>query len=108
MRGGHAALELDVAAQVELVGDMVQIALGLGLAGEVLLPVPFVEQFLRKGIAVGPALGIEAGARIAVPVPGAADTRAGLEQPHLQAEFAQPVELIQPGNAGADDDGVKI
>ncbi len=31
VRGGDAALELDVAAQVELVGDIIQIALGLGL-----------------------------------------------------------------------------
>ena len=29
--GGHPALELDVAAQIELVGDVIQIALGLGL-----------------------------------------------------------------------------
>jgi len=53
--GGHAALELDVAPQVELVGDMVQIPLGLGLAGEMLLPLPFLQQFLGKRVAVGPA-----------------------------------------------------
>ena len=108
MCGGYPALALDVAAQVELVGDVIQIALGLGLRGEVFLPIPFVQQFLRKGIAVGPAFGIEAGAGIAVPVPGAADAGAGLEHAHLEPEFAQPVELVEAGDAGADDDRVEI
>src|SRR5207244_3569171 len=75
---GDAALELDVAAQIELVRNMVQIALGLGLRGEVFLPVPFVQQILRERVAVGPAFGIEARARIAIPIPGAADAGAGL------------------------------
>jgi len=108
MRRRDAALELDVAAQVELVGNMVQIALGLGLTSEMLLPVPFLQEFLRKGVAIGPALRIEACAGIAVPVPGAADAGAGLEHPHLEAEFTQLIELLEPGNAGTDDDCVEI
>src|SRR6202022_349879 len=108
VRCGHAAPELDVAAQVELVGDMVQIALGLGLAGEVLLPVPFLQEFLRKGVAIGPALRIEARARVAVPVPGAADAGAGFEYPRLEPEFTQLVELVEAGNTRADDDRVEI
>src|SRR5207248_2088621 len=75
---GDAAVELDVAAQVELVGDMVEIALGFGLARETLGPVPLVQQFLRKRVGVGIAFRIEAGAGIAVPVPGAANPAAGL------------------------------
>ena len=95
MRGDDAALELDVAAQIELVGDIVQIALGLGLAGEMLLPVPLVEQFLRERIAVGPAFGIEPGAWVAVPVPSAANVGAGLKNPDRQAEFPQSIELVK-------------
>src|SRR6516162_2578820 len=41
--GADATPELDVAAQIELVSNVVQIALRLGLPGEVLLPVPFVK-----------------------------------------------------------------
>src|SRR5215469_7165149 len=52
MRRSGAAIELDVAAQVELVSNVVQIALGLGLPGEMLLPVPFLQQFPGKRIAV--------------------------------------------------------
>src|SRR5882757_2069773 len=78
-RSGDAALELDVAAQIEFVGDMVAIAQRFRLAGEVLGPVPFLQQLLGEGEAVGIALRIEARAGIAVPVPGAADAGAGLE-----------------------------
>ena len=106
--GGDAAVALDVAAQVELVGDIVQIALGLGLRREALGPVPFLQQLLGKGVAVGIALRVEAGAGIAVPVSGAADTGPGFEHPYPEAELAQPIELVEAGNAGADDDRVEI
>ena len=78
----HPAAKLDVAAQVEFVSDMVEIAQCLRLGGEMLRPVPFVQQFLRKRIAVGVALGVEARAGISIPVPSAADAGAGLEHPH--------------------------
>ena len=106
MRGRDRAAELHVPAQVELVGDVVQVFQRVGLGGEMLLPVPFLHQLLGKGIAIGPAFRIEAGAGIAVPVPGAADVAAGLEDPRGHAEFAQAVEHEHAGNAGADDDRV--
>ena len=107
VRGGDAAAELDVAAQVELVGDMVEVAQGLRLAGEMLGPVPFLQQFVGERVAVGIAFGIETCARIAVPVPGAADAGAGLEHPNASCpSCAQAIELVQAGNAGADDDGI--
>src|SRR6185437_9667177 len=108
MRGRDAAVELDVAAEVELVGDEIEVAFGLGLGGEVLLPVPLVEQLLRERIAVGPAFGIEARAGIAVPIPGAADRRTGFEGAHPQTELAQLVKLVEPRDAGADHDGIEI
>ena len=42
------AVELHVLAQVELVGDVVEVAQVLRLAGKALLPVPLVEQFARE------------------------------------------------------------
>src|SRR5690349_16672511 len=108
MSAGDTAVELNIATQIELVGDMVEIALGFGLARETLSPAPLLEQLLRKGIGVGIAFGIKPGAGIAVPVPGAADAAAGLEYPRPHPQLAQPVELIQAGNAGADDYGIKI
>ena len=45
---GYPALALDVTAQIELVGDVIQIALGLRLRGEVFFPVPFVSSSCEK------------------------------------------------------------
>ena len=107
-RRGDPAFELDVASQIELVGDEIEVSLRLRLAGEMLGPIPFLQQLLRKRIAVGVALGIEARARIAVPVPGATDPGAGFEHAHPHPEFAQPVELVHARHAGPDDDGIEV
>ena len=52
------------------------------------------------------ALDVAARAGIAVPVPRAADAVAGLDDAGRAPEPAQPVQLVEPGEAGADDDGV--
>jgi hypothetical protein len=59
---------------------VVEVALDLGLGGEVLLPLPLVEQLLREEVGVGVALGVEPGAGVAVPVPGPADAVTRFEQ----------------------------
>ena len=86
--GLDRAIELHVAPEVELVGDVLEIAQVLGLAGEALLPVPLLEQVVGERVPIGDALRIEAGPRIAVPVPGAADVGAGLDHggPDAQLE----------------------
>ena len=61
-----------------------------------------------RGELCGRTFGIEAGTRIAVPVPGPPDSRPRLEDPDREAELAQAVELIHAGYAGADDDDVVI
>ena len=95
-------------AQVEAVDDVVQIALGLGLRGEVLLPLPLVEELLGEEVAVGVALRVEAGTGVAVPVPGAADAVAGLEQQRGEPGVEGPVELVDPGDAGTHDEHVDV
>src|ERR1700712_375805 len=87
-RRGKAAVELNITPQVELVGNIVEIALGLGLGSKPLAPVPFMEELLRKRIAIGMAFGIEASAWIAVPIPGSTNCRTRFECQHPQAEFA--------------------
>src|SRR5690348_7241969 len=71
-------------------------------------PVPLVEQLLAEGVAVGIALRIEARARIAVPVPGAAHAAARFEDVRREAELAQAMELVEPRDAGANDDRVVL
>ncbi|MBA7472498.1 hypothetical protein ES707_07825 [subsurface metagenome] len=108
LHGLDGAVELHVFAQIELVGDVVQIPQVLGLAGEALLPVPFVEQFLRERKAVGVALGIEAAAGIAVPVPGAAEIGRRVEHGRVDAEIDEPFDLVDACDAGADDDHLVV
>src|SRR5262245_17448056 len=103
---GYARVELNVPAQVEYVGDRIEIPLGLGLGREMLAPVPRVEQRLRERISVGPAFGIETGAWVAIPIPGATHPAAGLECAHLKSELAQLVELIEARNACTDHDDI--
>ena len=105
---GDLRAEAHVAPQVEPVDDVVEVALGLRLFGEVLLPLPLVEQLLREQVRVRVALGVEPRAGVAVPVPGAADAAAGLEQLHREAGFARAVQLVDAGDAGADDQHVDV
>ena len=101
-------VESDVAPQVEPVDDVVEVALGLRLFGEVLLPLPLVEQLFREQVRVGVALGVEPRAGVPVPVPGAAHAAAGLEQLHGEPGFARAIQLVDAGDAGADDQHVDI
>ena len=104
----HARVELDVAAQVEAVGDVVGVAQDLGLGGVALAPLPLLLQLVGELVGVLHALDVAARARIAVPVPGAADAAAGLEHARREAHAAQPVQHVDAGEAGADDHRVKV
>ncbi len=102
-----AGIELDVLPQTETVGDMIEIAADFLMAGIALAPLPFLLQFLGEGIRIGKTLRIAARARVAVPVPSAAHAAPGLQHPDLEAELvAQFMQLVEAGEAGADDDRV--
>ena len=107
-RRGDRGAEPHVAPQVEPVHHMVEVALDLRLLGEVLLPLPLVEQLLREQVGVGVALRVEAGPGVAVPVPGAPHAVAGLEQQRREAGLEGPVELVDTGDARADDQHVDV
>ena len=77
---GDPGAEPHVAPEVEAVDHVVEVALDLRLLGEVLLPLPLLEQLLREEVGVGVALRVEPGPGVAVPVPGAPDAVARLEQ----------------------------
>ena len=77
-----------IAAQVVLARDIVQIFERIGLGREVLLPIPFLQQFFVEEIAVRPAFGIKAGSRVATPIPRAANIRARFEHVKTHPKFA--------------------
>jgi hypothetical protein len=106
--GGHPRLELDIPAQVETVRHVVDIGEDLRLGGVALGPLPLLLQIVRERVGVVHALDVAAGARVAVPVPGAADSLARLEDARREAEPAQPVQRIESREAGADDHRVQL
>src|SRR3546814_4186634 len=78
--GRDEAVEANMLAEAETVGDMAEIALELGLAGEMLGPVPFGEELWREGVGVGIAFRVEPGSGITIPPPDAADIGASFQQ----------------------------
>ena len=106
---GDAGGELDVAAQIEAIGDVVEVPLDLGLLRVTTRPLPLLRQLRRERVAVVVALGVAPRAGIAVPVPRAADTVAGLEDPDAQVQVVtELVERVETGEARADHDDVEV
>ena len=100
----YLAIELHEFAQAELFGDVVKVAQVLRLSREPFFPVPLVQQFARERIAIGVALGIEAGARIAIPVPGSAEIRGCIQHEGVNPEVGQTLDLVNAGYARANHD----
>ena len=80
-RASTRVSKLDVAPQVEAVGDVLDVAQDLGLGRVALGPLPLLLELLGELVRVLHALDVAARARVAVPVPGAADVAARLERP---------------------------
>ena len=83
---------------------MVEIAEILRLRGEQFLPVPRVEDLLTERVAVGVALRIEPATRVAVAEPGSAEVVLAFEHERVGAEIDEALDLVDPGDACADDD----
>ncbi len=101
-------IEPHVPSEVEAVHHVVEVALDLRLFGEVLLPLPLLEQLLREQVGVGVALRVEPRPRVPIPVPGTTDAVAGLEQPGGEPGLEGAVELVDAGDTGADDQDVDV
>ena len=101
VRRDDARAELDVPTQVEAIGHVLQIAKDLGLRRVALAPFPLLLQLFRELVGVLHALDVAARAGIAVPVPGAPHTVAGLEHARPQSEAAQAVQRVEPREARA-------
>ena len=106
-RRGDLGAQSYVAPKVEPVDHVVEVALGLRLLREVLLPLPLFEQLFREQVAVGASSGVEPCLGVAVPVPGAADATTGLEQLDGEPCFTL-IQLVDAGDAGADDQDVDL
>src|ERR1700720_3848729 len=102
------SVELDVVPEVKAVGHMIDVTQDLRLRAVALRPMPFLLQFVGKGIRILHALDVTATPWIAVPVPGTADIGAGLEGAHSEAEFAQSIYRVETADSSADDDRIEF
>jgi len=108
-RPHHAGRQPDVAAQVEPVGDVLEVAQDLRLLRVLARPLPLLLELLGEGVRVAVALAVAAGAGVAVPVPRAADAVAGLEHDGVEPEHvARPVQHVEPGEPGTHDHDVDL
>ena len=99
-------VEPDVAAQVESVGDEVQVGLDLGLGGHGLRPHPLLLDLVGEAVRVLDALDIAARAGVAVEQPCAADILGLLQHLDPHTEFAQTVQHVEPREPGPDDEHI--
>ena len=104
----HAGVELDVAAQIEAIGNVVRVIEDLGLGRVALRPLPLLLELVGELVRVLHALDVAARAGIAIPVPGPADAVAGFEHPHRQADAPGAVQHVHAREPGPHDHYVVI
>ena len=104
---GDVGVEPDVAAQVQPIGDEVEVRLDLGLGGHRLRPHPLLLDLVGEAVGVLDALDVAARTGIPVEQPGAADLVGPLDDDGPQAELSQPVQCIETGEPGTDHDRVE-
>jgi len=97
-----------VSSEVEAVHHVVEIPLDLRLFGEVLPPLPFLEELLGEEIGIRVALGVEPRPRIPVPVPGAPHAVARFEQLGGESGLQGAIELVDAGDTGTDNHHIDV
>jgi len=105
----HPGLELDVAAEVEPIGDMFEVGQHGGLLGLGLVPVPLLHELIGEGVAVeGAARTIDACAGVTVVPPGATDVAGTVVHAHREAHLAKMVQGVHAADSHPDDHHVVV
>ena len=102
----HAPVKADIAAQIMAVSNVVGIGQDFRLPRKPLRPRPFLLQFTVKLIGILQTFNVAAGARIAVPIPGAANPVTGFNSRRRQAHLAQAIEQIHASKAGPNNNHI--
>jgi hypothetical protein len=100
VRRHDAGVQLDVAAEIVTVGDVIEIRADLRLGGKAFGPGPLLLKLRPERIRVHDGLDVAPRARVAVLVLRSADADAGLEHAATQPELAAFIQHIKTGNAG--------
>ncbi|PAV67832.1 hypothetical protein WR25_02702 [Diploscapter pachys] len=104
----HAGRQADVSAQVEAVGDMVDIAEDFGLSGVALAPAPFLLQLGREAIGIVVAFDVAASAGILIVIPDAADAIGRFQHNRRHTLPAQCVERPEAAESGANHQRIDL
>ena len=104
----NTGIELDVFAQVESINHMIGVIQNICLIGVFVFPLPFLLQGLVKAVGVLQARNITPRARIAVPIPSAANSAGRLINSGFKAFVTQVLKRINTREARTDNHGVKI
>src|SRR4051812_34185744 len=100
----YPRLKLDIAAEVEPVGNILQILEDRLLTRLCLGPVPLLHEILGERVAVeGAARTIDPRSRVAVPPPRAAHASSAVVDADREAHRAQVVQGVQAANTRSDD-----
>ncbi|MND83773.1 hypothetical protein D3C80_756460 [compost metagenome] len=99
VRGNDTGTELDILAEIQTVCHVVQPLFGFRLGGEAFGRLPRLIEFLGEPVLIDLGLGVETGAGVAVPIPGAADTGGRVVGADFQSHLAKAMQLIQAGYA---------
>ena len=103
----HPRLELDVATQMEAIGDVFDIIQNIRLLGLGLFPFPILHQIVREGVAIKwTPRTINAGPRIPIIPPGPTHVGGAIIDAHGEAHLAQVMQGIHPAHTGTDNHGV--
>ena len=100
--GTHAGIQLHVAAQVEAIGNVLDVLEDLRLRRVALRPAPLLLQLVAERIRILQALDVAATARVLVPEPGSADPARGFEHAGPKPELAHAVKRVQTAEPGAN------
>jgi len=82
---------------------VIDISQQLWLGGELLGPFPLPRKLIREVVAILHALHVDPCTGVAVPIPGPADTAAGLEGSHSQSALTQAMKDMESSEASTDD-----
>jgi hypothetical protein len=106
---GHFRIELDVTFEVVAFCDLFEVPENFGLLGIAFGPLPLLQELLVPREAVDVGVRIATRARVAVPLPSAANGPTSFIHAHLQAQFVpQRLQHVQAGKARADHDSVEM
>ena len=104
----HPRFKMNVVTQIIALGNVFGVAQNFILPRITLRPLPFLLQRFVKRIGIFQTLNINTRTRIAVPIPSAADIRAGFKAFHTAIVLIGAVNGIHARKTGTNNDNIQM